>query len=100
MRRKSGIIASVLIGFIFLMVIHQLYMDNLFRYIFLEETLVILRIFIGVQFAVGIKIIMDAIVDKYQKSVEWTFLGLTMIGVFLIPVLAIVARFASQMLME
>ena len=82
------------------MAIHQWYMDNPFRYAVLSDTLVILRIFIGVQFAVGIKIVMDAIVDKYQKSVEWTFLGLTVIGVFLIPVLATVASLARQAFME
>ena len=61
MVRFCSIIVSVLFVFVFLLAVHQWNVDNQARYAIVEDTLVILRIIIGVQFAVGIKIISDAI---------------------------------------
>ena len=53
----------------------------------------ILRILIGVQFAVGIKIISDAIESQYSLPAEWYFMILAMATVLLLPFMAVAAAF-------
>ena len=91
---------SVLIVFVFILAIHDWYVDNQYRYAIVEDTLVILRILMGVQFAVGIKIVSDAIVERYRLSVEWTFTALSVLVVITLPLLAIAAAFARRMFMD
>ena len=93
-------VISVLVVFIFLLAVHDWYVDNQYRYAIIEETLVILRILIGIQFAVGMKIISDAVVEEYQVSVEWTFMILSALVVLTLRYLAIAAAFARGMFME
>ena len=93
-------VISVLAVFIFLLAIHDWYVDNQYRYAIVEDTLAILRILIGIQFAVGIKIVSDAIMEEVRESVEWTFTILSVLVVFTLPLLAIVAVAAKQVFME
>ena len=93
-------VVSVLIVFIFLLAIHDWNVDNRDRYAIVEDTLVILRILIGIQFAVGMKIISDAITKQFKGSVEWTFMILSALVILTLPFLAIAAAFARHAFME
>ena len=95
MVRLCSTIVFVLLVFIFLLAVHQWNVDNQARYAIVEDTLVILRIIIGVQFAVGIKIISDAIERQFSLSVEWSFFILALLIVFILPFLAIAAAFVK-----
>ena len=85
--------------FVFLMAIHQWYVDNQFRYAIVEDTLTILRIIIGVQFAVGVKIVIDAFKAEYPLSATLSFMLITVALVFLLPLMAIVAVFLKTVFM-
>ena len=95
MVRSCSIIVSVLLIFIFLLAVHQWNVDNQARYAIVEDTLVILRIIIGVQFAVGIKIISDAIERQSSVPVEWSFMILAAGTVLILPVMAVAAAFVN-----
>ena len=99
MVRFCSIIVSVLFVFVFLLAIHQWNVDNQARYAIVEDTLVILRIIIGIQFAVGIKVISDAIERQYSLPVEWSFMILATVTVLLLPVMAVAAAFIKLVLM-
>ena len=99
MVRLCSIVVSVLGVFIGLLAVHQWYVDNQARYVIVEDTLVILRIIIGVQFAVGIKIISDAVERQYSWSVEWSFMILALATVLILPFTATAAAFAKLALM-
>ena len=89
----------VLMVFVFLMAIHQWSVDNQERYAIVGDTLVILRIIIGAQFAVGIKIISDAIERQFSLPVEWSFFVIALLVAFMLSPLAIVAAFLKTVLM-
>ena len=99
MVRFCSTIVSVLFVFVFLLAIHQWNVDNQSRYAIVEDTLVILRIIIGIQFAVGIKVISDAIERQYSLPVEWSFMILATVTVLLLPVMAVAAAFIKLVLM-
>ena len=61
MLRLASTILLVLVVFIALMALHQWYVDNQDRYAIVRDSLTIFRIIIGVQFAVGTKIMFDAV---------------------------------------
>ena len=100
MIRLCSTIVFVLLVFIFLLAVHQWNVDSQARYAIVEDTLVILRIIIGVQFAVGIKIISDAIERQFSLPVEWSFFILALLIVFILPFLAIAGAFMKLALME
>ena len=100
MVRFCSIIVSVLLVFVFLLAVHKWNVDNQARYAIVEDTLVILRILIGVQFAVGIKIISDAIEKQFSVPVEWSFMILATLTVLLLPLLAVAAAFTKLAFME
>ena len=100
MVRFCSKIVSVLAVFVFLLTIHQWNVDNQARYVIVADTLAILRIIIGVQFAVGIKIMSDAIEEQFSVSVEWTFMILATLTVLALPFLAIAAAFMKLTFME
>ena len=85
----------VLLVFVFLLAIHQWHVDNQARYTIVADTLVILRIIIGVQFAVGIKIISDAIEKQFSLPVEWYFMVLAVVTVLVLPYMAVAAAFVK-----
>ena len=61
--------------------------------------MVILRIIIGVQFAVGIKIISDAIERQFSLPVESWFMILATVTVFILPIMAVAAAFLRLVFM-
>lgn len=95
MVRFCSIVLSVLLVFVFLLAVHQWNVENQARYAIVEDTLVILRIIIGVQFAVGIKIISDAIERQFSVPVEWSFMGLAAATVLALPFMAVAAAFVK-----
>ena len=99
MVRICSTTVSVLLVFIFLLAVHQWHVDNQARYVIVEDTLVILRILIGVQFAVGIKIISDAVASHYSLPAEWYFTILATVTVLLLPFMAVAAAFLKLFLM-
>ena len=99
MVRVSSTIVSVLLVLVFLLAVHQWNVDNQARYTIVEDTLVILRIIIGVQFAVGIKIMSDAIEKQYSLPVEWSFTILAIVTVLTLPFMAIAAAFLKSIVM-
>lgn len=99
MVRFCSTVVLVLIVFVFLLAVHQWNVDNQARFAIVGETLVILRIIIGVQFAVGIKIISDAIERQFSVPVEWSFMGLAAAMVLVLPPLAVAAAFIKLVLM-
>lgn len=101
MIRVGSTILYVILVFIGLLAIHQWQVDNQARYALGEATLVILRILIGVQFAVGMKIISDAIKKQFSSlSVEWSFTAITFAMVLSLPWMALAAAFLKSTLME
>ncbi len=54
---------------------------------------------IGVQFAVGMKIISDAIKNQYPLSVEWSFTIITIVTVLILPSMALAAAFLKSTFM-
>ena len=99
MVRFCSIIVSVLFVFVFLLAVHQWNVDNQARYAIVEDTLVILRIIIGVQFAVGIKIISDAIERQFSVPVEWSFMILAAATVLILPIMGVAAAFMKAFFM-
>ena len=99
MVRFCSIIFSVLLVFIFLLAVHQWNVENQARYTIVADTLVILRIIIGVQFAVGIKIISDAIERQFSVPVEWSFMALAAATVLILPIMAVAAAFMKAVFM-
>lgn len=99
MVRFCSIIVSVLFVFVFLLAVHQWNVENQARYAIVEDTLVILRILIGVQFAVGIKIISDAIERQFSVPVEWSFMILAAATVLVLPFMAVAAVFMKAFFM-
>ena len=95
MARFCSIVVSVLLVFVFLLAVHQWNVENQARYTIIEDTLVILRIIIGVQFAVGIKIISDAIERQFSVPVEWSFMALAAATVPALPFMAVAAAFVK-----
>ena len=99
MIRVGSTILSVILVFVSLLAIHQWQVDNQARYAIGEETLVILRIIIGVQFAVGMKIISDAIKRQYPLPVEWSFTFITIVTVLILPFMALAAALLKSTFM-
>ena len=99
MVRLCLIVWCVLLVFVFLMAIHQWSVDNQERYAVVGDTLIILRIVIGAQFAVGIKIISDAIEKQFSLSVEWSFFVIALLIAFALSPMAIVAAALKAMVM-
>ena len=99
MVRFCSTILSVLLVFVFLLAVHQWNVDNQARYAIVEETLAILRIVIGVQFAVGIKIISDEIERQYSIPVVWSFTILATVTILVLPIMAVVAALIKSSFM-
>ena len=99
MIRVGSTVVFVVLVFVFLLAVHQWYVDNQARYTIVEDTLTILRIIIGVQFAVGIKIISDAIRMRSSLSMEWSFTVITIVTVLILPFMAIAAAFLKSTFM-
>ena len=59
----------------------------------------ILRIIISVQFAVGIKIISDAIERQFSLPVAWSFMILATVTVLILPIMGVAAAFIKSVLM-
>lgn len=59
----------------------------------------ILRIIIGVQFAVGIKIISDATEKQYPLPVDWSFTLIAVVTVLTLPLLAVAGAFMKSAFM-
>ena len=99
MTRVGLTLLFVLLVLVFLLAVHQWNVDNQARYTIVQDTLVILRIIIGVQFAVGIKIISDAIEKQYSLPVEWSFTIIAIATVLTLPLLAVAGAFMKSAFM-
>lgn len=99
MVRFCSTVLSVLLVFVFLLAVHQWHVDNQVRYAIVEDTLAILRIIIGVQFAVGIKIISDEIERQYSIPVVWSFTILATVTVLVLPIMAVASAFVKSFFM-
>ena len=100
MARLGSTIAFVLLVFVFLLAVHQWHVDHQGRYTIVKDTLVILRIIIGVQFAVGIKLMSDALEQRFSWPVEWSFFFLAIATVLALPLMAIAAAFVNAIFMR
>ena len=99
MVRFCSIIVFVLLVFVFLLAVHQWSVENQARYAIVGDTLVILRIITGVQFAVGIKMISDAIERQFSVPVEWSFMIIATATVLMLPIMAVAAAFVKAVIM-